>query len=81
MKLNQKIVELTDGDILKVTATDPGFAVDAQAWCKKQGHTFIKTDREDKNFVIYVQKGSLKQATTGGNHLNGSTMVVFSGDL
>jgi len=81
MKLNQKIKELTDGDILKVLATDPGFAVDAKAWCKKQGHTYIKSDREDKKFVVYVRKGAFKSLSTGNIALNGSTMVVFSGDL
>lgn len=81
MKLSQKIKEVTDGDILKVTATDPGFKIDAKAWCKKTGHTYVKSDKEDKTYVVYIQKGTEKPLGTGHKPLNGSTMVVFSGDL
>jgi NADPH-dependent 2,4-dienoyl-CoA reductase/sulfur reductase-like enzyme/peroxiredoxin family protein/TusA-related sulfurtransferase/rhodanese-related sulfurtransferase len=81
MKLNQTMTELTDGDILKVTATDPGFVVDAKAWCKKTGNTFIKSDKEDKVYVAYVAKGGIKLNKSGSAGGNGSTMVIFSGDL
>ncbi len=81
MKMNQKMVELTDGDILKISATDPGFSVDAEAWCKKTGNTFIKTEKEDKAYVVYAQKGGSKSHSPVAASANGTTMVVFSGDL
>lgn len=81
MKLSKKMPELTDGDILKVSATDPGFVVDAEAWAKKTGNSFIKSVREDKAYVVYIQKGGRIVAPVAANTLNASTQVVFSGDL
>lgn len=81
MKLSQKMPELNDGDILRVTATDPGFQVDAAAWAKKVGHTFIKAAKENNCYAVYVQKGGSNVSKTSASSLNGSTQVVFSGDL
>ncbi len=81
MKVNQKIKELNEGDIIKVSATDSGFPVDAEAWCKKTGNRFIKKDKEGKTYVTYIQKGASQPYTQASRNLNGSTMVVFSGDL
>ena len=81
MKVNQKIKELNDGDIIKVSATDPGFSIDAEAWCKKTGNYFIKKEKEGKVYITYIQKNSLQAHKSESRQLNGSTMVVFSGDL
>lgn len=81
MKLNQKMISVSDGDIIKVLATDPGFVVDAQAWAKKTGNTFVKKDRQDKTYVAYIQKGGHPHSVQALSQSNGSTMVVFSGDL
>lgn len=84
MKVNQQMVGLNEGDLLKVMATDPGFIPDVKAWCQKTSNTFIREAKEDKAYVAYLQKGvskaiSLSSAPT--NTLNGTTMVIFSGDL
>ena len=81
MKLSKKMPELTDGDLLKVSATDPGFTVDAEAWAKKTGNTFVKSDKEDKAYVAYIQKGGRAQSAGPVSSYNGSTQVIFSGDL
>lgn len=81
MKLSKKIVEITEGDILKISATDPGFSVDAKAWAKKTGHTYIKSEKEDKAYVVYIKKGGAKKLPSNISTKNGSTMVIFSGDL
>lgn len=82
MQVSSKIHELKPGDLLEVSATDPGFAEDVQAWCKKTGNTFIKAEKKDKAFVITLRK----EHTDVPHHiktenLEDSTMVVFSGDL
>lgn len=81
LKLSKTVTEITDGDILKVTATDPGFQVDAKAWAKKTGNTFIKAGKEDNGYVVYMQKGGANVNKTHAVNHNGSTQVVFSGDL
>ena len=85
MKLNKTIDTINDGDILKVMVTDPGFISDAKAWCKKTGNTFIRNEKEGKSYVAYIQKSGSGQMVPAENQMvntmNGSTMVVFSGDL
>ncbi|HBY20934.1 MAG TPA: pyridine nucleotide-disulfide oxidoreductase [Clostridiales bacterium] len=81
MKLNTKIKEQNDGDIIKVSATDPGFSADVKAWCEKTGNAFLKSDREDKAYIVYVQKGTKKHQITCKNEQNDTTIVIFSGDL
>ncbi len=81
MKTNTKMTSLADGDILKVLATDPGFPVDVKAWAKKTGNGFIKSEKENGNYVAYLQKGGIKAPTNSLQTKDSSTMVVFSGDL
>jgi len=81
MKLNKTIDSLTNGQILKVKVTDPGFIADSKAWCKKTGNTFIKNEKEDNAYVVYIQKSTKELSNEVYNKLNGTTIVVFSGDL
>lgn len=95
MRVFQTIKEMNDGEILQVSATDMGFAIDIEAWCKRMGNTLLKAERVGKETVVYVQKG------LGGSHVaeadtaapimhashaaaevpQGKTLIVFSGDL
>ncbi len=82
MQMNAKFHDLKIGDVLQVSATDPGFAVDAKAWCKKTGNTFIKAEKRDKEFHIFLRKeGGVVAPLKTISHRDDSTMVVFSGDL
>lgn len=83
MQVHQALELLEDGDVLEITATDPGFATDIKTWCKKVGHTLMAAGKADKQFYAHIMKG------TGENKLqqtihsipNNKTMVVFSDDL
>lgn len=89
----EEMKNLNNGDIIEVRATDPGFAKDIASWCKNTGNTMIKSefDKSKNAFVAYVQKGKAQMpsealAMAAADSLsttnkNGSTMVVFSGDL
>lgn len=86
IQVNNKIKELSEGDTLIVSATDPGFVVDVEAWCKKTGNTFVGSEKNDKSFVVTLIKGSkIIEADTSDNKISnfrdGTSMVVFSGDL
>ncbi|PKM94146.1 MAG: pyridine nucleotide-disulfide oxidoreductase [Firmicutes bacterium HGW-Firmicutes-1] len=81
MQVNSKIHELNNGDILEVFATDPGFGVDVQAWCKKTGNTFLKSEKRSKDFAIYIKKEASTSSPNKTEATDDSTMVVFSGDL
>ncbi len=81
LSLTNKIKELNDGDILKINATDMGFLEDAKGWAKQTGNTFISSGKEKKSYYVYIKKGSATQATAPTHSFDGSTQVLFSGDL
>lgn len=83
LQVFNKMKEIEDGEILEVSATDPGFPSDIQAWCEKTGNTFMKAEKQKQSFVAWIQKGSkeIMAANIQGKSFNGQTMVVFSGDL
>lgn len=86
----EKMAKMKDGDILEVSATDPGFQKDIGAWCDKTGNVLLKGEfeKEKKQFVVLIQKGTKNILHTTGkspatitNSKEGATLVVFSGDL
>jgi len=90
-KVFEEIAKLKNGDILEVSATDPGFKKDIAAWCDKTGNTLLKGEfiGEKKEFVVLIQKGTqnmsgdstIANAVIANNKLEGATLVVFSGEL
>lgn len=79
----EEMQKLDDGEVLKVTATDPGFKKDISTWCEKTNNTLLTTETDDKkNFVAYIRKGSnaIKNTQEVATK-DGATLVVFSGDL
>lgn len=92
IKVYETMNEIENGQVLKVCATDMGFANDIAAWCKRTGNTLLKSERENKETVVYLKKGLSEEATqlqaasvqnpSNGSELpQGKTLVVFSGDL
>lgn len=75
---------MAPGDVLEVTATDPGFVNDIATWSKKTGNTLISSGKGDKkNVFATIMKGTSEHKAA--QHLssipNDKTLVVFSGDL
>lgn len=52
----EKMHELEDGDVLEVLADDPEVLSDFPAWCKTTGHKFLKVEKENGIFKLYLQK-------------------------
>ncbi len=83
MQVHQALELMEDGDVLEITATDPGFATDIKTWCNKVGHTLMASGKGDKNFYANIMKGSAQTKLQQTIHSipNNKTMVVFSDDL
>jgi NADPH-dependent 2,4-dienoyl-CoA reductase/sulfur reductase-like enzyme/peroxiredoxin family protein/rhodanese-related sulfurtransferase/TusA-related sulfurtransferase len=81
MRLKNEVDRLSDGDVLKITASDPGFAKDVPAWCNMTGNKLLKVETVGKKIVALVQKGGGKalEAGTGGG--KNKTIIVFSDDM
>ena len=85
MKVNETLKEMEDGEVLKVSATDMGFAADVDSWCRRTGNTLVKTERQGKENIVYIRKGTgenpLNKEKQIGEMVDGKTIIVFSGDL
>lgn len=85
LQVANKMKTLNDGQVLEVSATDPGFISDIRAWCNNTGNTFVCDEKLDNKWVVEIQKGkeALSSEINEPTHVKSKekTMVVFSGDL
>lgn len=87
MKMAEKMKSLNFGDQIRVRVSDPGFALDAPAWAKTNGHTLLDLTPDGPGFAATIRKGGAGvlaasgtvQSNPGGK--NKVSFVVFSGDL
>lgn len=49
---------LAPGDLLVVTATDPGVLQDIPAWARIHGHRVVATRRDGAEIEVEVEKGA-----------------------
>jgi len=56
LRAKKSIAGLTSGQVLHVTATDPGAVKDFEAFCKQTGNELISSGEENGNFVFEIKK-------------------------
>ena len=44
MEVFRSVKEMKDGELLEVSASDPGFAKDIASWCKRTGNTLVSNE-------------------------------------
>jgi len=86
IQVKASIDQLNDGQILKVTASDPGFYEDIKAWCTRTNNELVDIGRAKGTIQAFIKKGN--KLNVLNNSLpsdimvkDGKTIVVFSGDL
>ena len=57
IKTQNRIKELSAGDTLAVTCTDPGALSDIPAWARINGHEIIDTIDDEDEIIITVKVG------------------------
>jgi NADPH-dependent 2,4-dienoyl-CoA reductase/sulfur reductase-like enzyme/peroxiredoxin family protein/TusA-related sulfurtransferase/rhodanese-related sulfurtransferase len=85
MKVFETMKGMQDGEVLEVSASDPGFARDIGAWCRRTGNTMLGQEKRGADYVALVRK-STGPAAAGASPIvrdtpQGKTIIVFSGDL
>lgn len=55
IRTQDRIKTLTDGDVLRVTATDPGAMHDIPAWCRVHGHTLVTAEAVEQTFLFTIK--------------------------
>ena len=80
IRLKQEMDAINPGEAIAISASDPGFYKDAQAWATSTGNTLCDIGIKAGIVRAVIAKGgaSLPLTGTGGND---KTIVVFSGDL
>lgn len=89
MKVNNALSNMKAGDILRVCATDMGFARDVESWCARTGNTYMGMEKKDMQTIVTIQKGSTSQNAQGvlsqnscnQNTAQDKTIIVFDGDM
>lgn len=56
LRAKKSISTLASGEVLRITATDPGSVKDFEAFCKQTGNTLLNSSQVDGAFVFDIQK-------------------------
>ena len=56
MMLHNKVREMTEGQTLAITATDPSTTRDIPKFCQFLGHPLLHSDKLDGKYYYYIQK-------------------------
>ena len=59
IRVQDRIQSLDPGDILEVTATDPGVLNDIPAWCRLNGHKVLDSRQQDNEIIITIEVAGL----------------------
>jgi NADPH-dependent 2,4-dienoyl-CoA reductase/sulfur reductase-like enzyme/peroxiredoxin family protein/rhodanese-related sulfurtransferase/TusA-related sulfurtransferase len=80
MRLKQEIDSIAVGEVIAITASDPGFYSDAASWARSTGNIVRDISSEKGIVKAVIEKGGAAQSG-GFASGNDKTLVVFSGDL
>ncbi len=90
LKVFETMRDMKTGDVVEVSASDPGFARDITAWTRRTGNNLLSNEKRGSDYVALVQKGDGDKpapaaAPEGSAPVvetpDGKTIIVFSGDL
>ncbi len=83
MKVFETMKDIENGKVIEVSASDPGFARDIVAWCRRTGNTLLVNEKRGADYVALVRKGtkSIPSVFVEPKGDEGKTIIVFSGDL
>jgi len=56
LKTKKALNDLASGQVLKVTATDPGSVKDMQAFATQTGNALLSQEEENKAYVFFMRK-------------------------
>ncbi|MBI1819447.1 MAG: sulfurtransferase TusA family protein [Nitrospirae bacterium] len=56
LKTKKAVDGMNVGEVLEMTATDPGAVNDMAAWSHRTGHALIEHKQENGSFIFYIRK-------------------------
>ena len=83
MQVKNAVDGMKAGQRMEVKATDPGFARDAESWCRSTGNRFVSKTSEGGYHTVVIEKreacGSAVTPAAGGSR--DKTFIMFSDSL
>lgn len=83
MQVKNAVDGMKTGQRIEVKATDPGFARDAESWCRSTGNRFVSKTSEGGYHTVVIEKreacGSAVTPAAGGSR--DKTFIMFSDSL
>lgn len=59
----ERIKEMKNGEILEVLLDDEEAVFDIPKWCKKDGHRFLRLEKKEDIYKLYIKKGGFNEFT------------------
>ena len=56
LRAKKALAEIESGQVLKITATDPGSVRDFAAFAKQTGHALVDSGEANKEFFYFLKK-------------------------
>ena len=56
LRCKKALTEISNNQVLKVMATDPGSVKDFQAFCKQTDHELLSLEQNESLFTFYIRK-------------------------
>ena len=84
LKLKKCMETLQPGQRLEIRATDAGFPLDAESWCRTTGNHFVEKRSEGGMYYAVVEKalpGTPSKVSPSVPEEKGKTLILFSDDL
>ncbi len=90
VEVGKYIREMEEGEVVEITATDPGFTRDIGSWAEKTGNQVLETSEAAGSYRATVRKGGERQlevpreagfVASGDPKGKDKTIIVFSGSF
>lgn len=96
MEVFRSMKQMEDGQLLEVSASDPGFSKDIESWCRRTGNTLVSNGKKGRSYVAVIRKGLSDDSGADAapevpvpagapvavrDLPQGKTIIVFDGEL
>lgn len=81
LKTKKAMDSLSEGELIRIKATDPGFMKDVKVWAEKTGNSVVSVGIENNVVIADLRKGASQLKHLPVEEKNKQTIVVFSGDF
>lgn len=81
IELKKNVDKIESGNSIEISASDPGFQRDVQAWCNLTNNKLESIKNENGITTAIVEKGQADNKVVSSNGGRNKTFIVFSDDL